>query len=116
MDFPDIFKLPTLTELKTALLALCQSADPPLPVTQWVLGSPSERWSDIIPRLVESFLAIPTTQALRDFFLDLTTDPGDAGDISADQTPRPGLLSAFGASWYGVKRGGQTYEIGRASC
>jgi hypothetical protein len=105
--FSDLMQSRTVAGLKTQLIALCQSAG--LPVTSWVPGDPSERWLDLTPRMVFSVLAGITTQAVRGLFLDLSTDPGDVGDLSADQTPRAGFLSALGEGWYGVTRRGQTY-------
>lgn len=105
--FADLFSLQTRTAIKTRLLAIATAAG--LPITSWIPGDPSERWTEIIPRAIDEFLSNFTTQAVRAFFFDLNTDPGDAGDLSADQTPRPGFLSAFGAGWWGVERGGATY-------
>ena len=105
--FSDLMQSRTVAGLKTQLIALCQSAG--LPVTSWVPGDPSERWLDLTPRMVFAVLAGITTQAVRGLFLDLVTDPGDVGDLSADQTPRAGFLSALGEGWYGVTRRGQTY-------
>lgn len=97
----------TLSSIKAQFVALAQANA--LPVTTWTPGDPSERWIDITPRLVFAVLAGVTTQAVRAFFLDLATDPGDPGDLSADPTPRPGFLSALGEGWYGTTRRGQTY-------
>lgn len=108
--FADLFTLPTRSQIKAGAIAIAQAAG--LPVTSWVLGDPSERWIEISARMVDQFLSNPTTQAVRAFFFDLNTDPGDAGDLSADQTPRPGWLSAFGSGWWGVQRGGATYAAG----
>ncbi len=102
-----LFTRPTLTELKTKVIETAEAVA--LPVTDWIFGEPSERWTEIIPRVVDFFLSSITSQAVRGFFLDYATDPGDDGDPSTDQTPRPGWLSALGLSWYGVGRGGQTF-------
>lgn len=97
----------TVSDVKAQLIALCQANG--LPVTSWPLGRPSERWLDITPRLVNAVLSGITTQAVRGFFLDLSTDPGDDGDLSTDQTPRGGFLSAFGEGWYYTTRRGRTF-------
>jgi baseplate J-like protein/ubiquitin-activating enzyme E1-like protein len=107
MAFEDLYALPTLSQIKSEVLSIATAAE--LKVTSWILGRPSERWIEITARATELFAATVTTQAVRGFFLDLATDPGDPGDLSADQTPRPGWLSALGASWYGVNRRGQTF-------
>jgi hypothetical protein len=108
--FADLIQLPTLEEIKARVIALAVAAG--LPVTSWIPGDPSERWTDIIPRAIDAFLSSYTTQAVRMFFLELATDPGDAGDLSPDQTARPGFLSALGAGWFGVVRGQATYAPG----
>ena len=108
--FADLFQLPTLAAIKARVIAF--AVDAGLPVTSWIPGEPSERWTEILPRAIDAFLSNITTQTVRMFFLELATDPGDAGDLSADQTPRPGFLSALGAGWYGVVRGQSTYAAG----
>lgn len=105
--FSDLYAQPTLSQIKSEVLSIATAAG--LKVTSWILGRPSERWIEIVARVTDAFASTVTTQAVRGFFLDLATDPGDAGDLSADQTPRPGWLSALGASWYGVERRGQTF-------
>jgi hypothetical protein len=114
VDFADLVTLPTRAQIKAGIISVAQALTPgpPLPVTSWVLGDPSERWVEISARLVDMFLSSITTQAVRAMFFDLSTDPGDAGDLSLDQTPRPGWLSAMGAGWWGVLRGGATYATG----
>jgi hypothetical protein len=107
VDFLSLMATRTLVSLKDQLKALCEANK--LPVTSWFLGDPSERWLDITPRMVNAVLSGITTQAVRGFFLDLATDPGDAGDLSSDQTPRAGFLSALGEGWYGTVRRGETY-------
>lgn len=107
MAFTDLYAKPTLSQIKGEVLSIATAAG--LQVTSWVLGRPSERWIEIVARVTDAFASTVTTQAVRGFFLDLATDPGDPGDLSADQTPRPGWLSALGASWYGVERRGQTF-------
>ncbi len=93
----------TLAEIKAFILGIFT------PATTWGLLDPTARWIEMVARAIDAFLTVPQAQAARAFFLDLATDPGDTGDLSADQTPRPGWLSALGSSWYGVERGGQTY-------
>lgn len=110
VGFADLFVLPTRAEIKARIITFAEDAG--LPVTSWVLGDPSERWIEIAARALDGFLSNITTQAVRAFFFDLNTDPGDAGDLSAVQTPRPGWLSAFGSGWWGVQRGGATYATG----
>ncbi len=110
VGFADLFQVPTLAEIKTRVLTFATDAG--LPVTSWIPGEPSERWTEILSRAIDGFLSNITTQSVRMFFLELATDPGDAGDLSADQTIRPGFLSALGAGWYGVTRGQATYAVG----
>lgn len=110
MAFEDLFALPTLPEIKESILDIAEGAG--LPARSWVLGRPSERWIEITARVIDRFISIPIAQAARMMFLELATDPGDPGDLSADQTPRPGWLSALGVGWYGVTRGGQTRPTG----
>lgn len=106
-SFLDLWTERSASDLKAQLVALCQANA--LPVTAWLLGRPSERWLDITPRLIYAVLYGAVRPAARAFFLDFLTDPGDDGDKSADQTPRPGFLSAMGEGWYGTTRRGQTY-------
>ena len=110
MGFTDLLVLLTLSTIKAEILAIAAAAG--LKANTWILGRPSERWIEIVSRAINDFTSVPLAQAVRGFFLDLATDPGDPGDLSADQTPRPGWLSALGFSWYGVERGGQTYATG----
>lgn len=108
--FADLFQLPTRTTIKARVISLAEAAQ--LRVTSWVLGDPSERWIELTARVVDAFMSTPVTQVVRAFFFDLNTDPGDAGDLAADQTPRPGWLSAFGSGWWGVDRGDRAYAPG----
>ena len=85
--FADLIKLPTLAQIKA--LVITGATNLGLPVTSWVPGDPSERWMEIIPRGIDGFLSNITTQAVRFFFFELTTDPGDPGDLSR-RTRRPG--------------------------
>ena len=111
--FADLLTIPTAASIKARVIALATAAG--LPVTNWIPGEPSERWIEIVPRAIDAFLSNSIAQAVRMFFLELATDPGDAGDLSADQTPRPGFLSALGAGWYGVTRGPAGYARGYAT-
>jgi hypothetical protein len=110
VGFADLFTLPTRAEIKARIITFAEDAL--LPVTSWVLGDPSERWIEISARAIDTFLSNITTQAVRSMFFDLSTDPGDPGDLSADQTARPGWLSAFMSGWWGVQRGNATYAPG----
>ena len=97
---------------KAAWIAIMQAAGPVDPAT-FVPGDPSERFLEIGGRAMGAWGVVPT-QAARGLFLHLQTDPGDVDDfgdpdLSADQTPRPGFLSALGLGWFGVERGAQTY-------
>lgn len=98
--------LPSLAQTKTNVLAICRAAG--LSATSFILGEPSERWIEISARVMDAWGAVPSA-ACKGFFLDLATDPGDPGDLSADQTPRAGWLSALGSGWYGTTRGGRTF-------
>lgn len=106
VSFSDLYQKPTAAQIKARVTAICVAFG--LRVTAWVLGSPSERWLEAISRAIDAFVSGPTTAAIRMMFLELATDPGDPGDLSADQTPRPGFLSALGQGWYGTTRGGAT--------
>ena len=112
VDFNDLVQLPTRAQIKAQIIAAAAALSPALSVTSWVLGDPSERWIELSARVVDLFLSNITTQAVRAAFFDYATDPGDAGDLSADQTPRPGWLSAMGAGWWGVSRGSATFATG----
>lgn len=101
-----LLTLPSLTQAKANLLAIAQAAG--LNVMVWIFGSPSERWIEIAARAMDAWGTVPA-QAVKGFFLDLATDPGDPGDVTPDQTPRAGWLSALGQGWYGTTRGGRTY-------
>lgn len=106
VSFEQLYQKPTPQQIKARVAAICVAFT--LRVSAWVLGSPSERWLEAISRAIDAFVSGPVTAAIRMMFLDLATDPGDAGDLSADQTPRPGFLSALGEGWYGTTRGGAT--------
>lgn len=98
------------TASKASIIAIAQGAG--LSAGDFVEGDPAERFLEYAGRAMAAWGTVPT-QAMRAFFFALCTDPGDvddfgAPDLSADQTPRPGVLSAFGAGWWGTERGGQT--------
>lgn len=105
-----LFTLPPAVQTKSNILAIAVAAN--LSATAFVLGEPSERWMEIMARAMDAWGSVPA-QAVAGNFLDLATDPGDTGplgpDLSADQTPRPGFLSALGQGWFGTTRGVQTY-------
>lgn len=105
-----LLTLPTQVQTKSNILAICVAAN--LSATSFVLGDPSERWPEIMARAMDAWGNVPA-QAVAGNFLDLATDPGDVGplgaDLSADQTPRPGFLSALGQGWFGTTRGNQTF-------
>lgn len=103
----DLYELPTRSGIKATIIGYAEAAQ--LKVTSWILGDPSERWIEIGARMVDGFASNTITMAVRSMFFDYSTDPGDAGDLSADQTPRPGWLSAFMSGWWGVQRGNATY-------
>lgn len=107
VQFADLYKLPTLSQAKATVLSIAGSVG--LKARTWIFGDPSERWIEISARVIDGFTSTITVQAIRGFFLDLATDPGDPGDLSPDQTPRPGWLSGLGEGWYGVIRRGRTY-------
>lgn len=108
-----ILQLPDAQGSKDNVIAIAQAADPPLDATAFVLGEPTERWIELMGQVMGAWGSVPTA-AVRALFLRLSTDPGDVADDgqpdqSADQTPRPGMLSAVGAGWYGTIRGGALY-------
>lgn len=112
--FTDLWIVNTLSATKQFVIDTAVAAN--LRVTSWIFGDPSERWVDISARLVNSFEG-QIVNAIRGFFLDLATDPGDVAsdgraDQSADQTPRAGFLSALGAGWYGTIRGEARFATG----
>lgn len=78
-----------------------------LPVDLWPLGGASERWAEIIPRVLDEFLSAIIVQSAKWFFLDSATDPGDEGDANA--TPGEGALSGLGQGRFGTTRRGQTF-------
>ncbi len=96
---------------KAAIIAIAEGAG--LPVNGYVPGDPGERTLEVMGRAFAKW-SVVVCQAGRAPFLALSTDPGDVDDFgtpdqSFDQTPRPGWLSAQGASASGVTRGEQTY-------
>ena len=105
-----LFTLPSAVQTKSNILAIAVAAN--LSATSFVAGEPSERWIEIMARAMDAWGSVPS-QAVAGAFLDLATDPGDVGplgpDLSADQTPRPGFLSALGIGWFGTPRGDQRY-------
>jgi hypothetical protein len=110
-----LLQLPNAAACKASIIAIMQAADPPIDATAFILGAtafilgePTERWIDASATMMDAWGAVPT-MAVRSMFLRLATDPGDVGDDgvadqSADQTPRPGMLSVAGASWFGTIR------------
>lgn len=103
-----LLKLPDAAECKANILAIMAAGDPPIDATAFILGEPTERWVDASATAIDAWGQVPT-MAVRALFLRLATDPGDIADDgtpdgSADQTPRPGWLSAAGASWFGTIR------------
>jgi len=102
--------LPPAPVTKAAIIAIAQGAG--LNATSFVAGDPSERHLEYTSRAMAAWNSLPQ-QAIRAVFFALATDPGDVDDFgtpdaSADQTPRPGFLSAFGADRYGTIRGEAT--------
>jgi hypothetical protein len=105
-------QFPDAAGSKAAWIAIMQAAGPVDPAT-FIVGDPSERFLEIGGRAMGAWGVVPT-QAAKGLFLHLATDPGDVDDfgnpdLSADQTPRPGFLSALGLGWFGVTRGEQTF-------
>lgn len=103
-----LLQSPDAATIKASVIAMMQAGDPPIDATSFILGDPTERWIDTTARVMDSFGAVPM-MATRALFLRLATDPGDVADDgtpdqSADQTPRPGMLSAVGAGWFGTIR------------
>lgn len=103
-----LLELPDADTTKANIIAIAQAADPPVDVSSIALGDPTERWIEIAARAMAAWGTVPTQMA-RGMFLQLATDPGDVADDgvpdqSADQTPRPGFLSALGAGWFGTVR------------
>ncbi len=109
-SFSDLYTKPTAVQIKASILAIADAVG--LLVTSWILGDPSERWIEIVARALDDFTSTIQVQYVRSWFLDLATDPGDPGDLSADQSPRPGWLSTLGENWYGTIRRGQTLATG----
>lgn len=108
--FEELYTKATAVEIKASILAIADAAG--LTVRTWILGDPSERWIEIVARSINAFTSTIQAQYIRGWFLDLATDPGDPGDLSPDQTPRPGWLSALGENWYGTIRRGMTLATG----
>lgn len=103
-----LLQLPDAAGCKASIIAMMQAGDPPIDATAWIAGEPTERWIDTSATAMNAWGAVPT-MATRSMFLRLSTDPGDVADDgtpdqSADQTPRPGMLSAVGAGWFGTIR------------
>jgi hypothetical protein len=107
LPFLDSTQPLTLAGMKDQFIAICQANG--LPVTSWIDGDPTERWVDITPRLVFAVLGGIVAAVFRGYFLDFATDPGDPGDLSDDQTPRAGFLSAWGAGQYDTFRRAASY-------
>lgn len=111
-----LLQLPDAAGTKANIIAIAQAASPPVDVTSMTLGEPTERWIEVASQAMGAWNSVPTQQG-RAVFLRLSTDPGDVADDgvpdqSADQTPRPGWLSAFGASAYGTIREEALYATG----
>lgn len=104
-----LLALPNAADTKASIIAIAQAAG--IDTTSFQLGDPTERFLEIAAQAMGAWGAVPT-MAVRGMFLELATDPGDPGDLSADQTPRAGFLSALGAGWFGTRRRGQTYATG----
>lgn len=98
------------SDARVAIVAIAKAAG--LPADGFVPGDPAERTIETMARAMGAWGRLPQ-QAVKAVFFALSTDPGDVDDYgkpdqSPDQTPRPGFLSAYGASFAGVERGGQT--------
>lgn len=111
-----LLQLPDAATAKASIIAMMQGADPPIDATAFILGEPTERWIDASAQMIAAWGIVPT-MATRAMFLRLATDPGDIADDgtpdqSADQTPRPGMLSVAGASWFGTIREEQLFATG----
>lgn len=108
-----LLALPDASTTKTFILQYAQAAYPPVDTTSFELGDPTERFLEIASQAMQAWGVVPQ-QAVEALFFPLATDPGDVRDDgtpdpSPNQTPRPGMLSAVGQSFYGTTRGGQTY-------
>jgi hypothetical protein len=105
-----LLRLPNAAQTKSIIIQIAQAAG--LPAEGFLPGDPSERWLEIAARAMVDWGWSPQ-EAVRCVFFPLATDPGDANDfgepdVSLDQTPRPGFLSAIGASFWGTTRREQT--------
>jgi hypothetical protein len=103
-----LFTLPSQAQSYANILAIAAVAG--LDATAFIDGEPTERWVYMMSA-VSSTCSSVAQQTIAASFLDLATDPGDPGDLSPDQTPRPGFLSALGEGWYGTTRSGRTLSV-----
>lgn len=111
-------QLPSGEQAKAQIIAILNAAGGN--ATAYIDGEPTERLLEVAGQMMGSdgagWGSVPTAQG-RALFLRLCTDPGDVADDgipdqSADQTPRPGLLSAVGAGWFFTIRGGALFATG----
>lgn len=106
-----LIALPDAEGTKSIILQQAEAGG--LPADGFRPGDPSERWPEVMARSMVDWGYVPEA-AVRALFFPFGTDPGDVDDFgrpdpSRDQTPRPGMLSAAGVSWWGTTRGGQTF-------
>jgi len=109
LTISDLWTRLTKSELKESLLDIAQASG--LPVRDWVVGQPSERWLEVIPRVLDQVLGTVILQAVQGFFLDQATDPGDPGDPTQTEI-KAGWLSELGRQWFSTERRGQIFATG----
>ncbi len=109
MDLASLFPAPTLAEVKAKIAGFAELGN--LLLTAWQSGDPGEQLYQAISLGIQ-YYTTNNSQAIRGFYLDTATDPGDPDPYNPDNElldPEPGYLSALGESMFFTQRPGATF-------
>jgi hypothetical protein len=109
MDLTLLFPAATLAEVKAKIAGFAELGN--LLLTAWQSGDPGEQLYQAFSLAIQ-YYSTNNSQAIRGFFLDTATDPGDDDPYNPENitlTPAPGYLSALGLSMFFTERPGETY-------
>ncbi len=108
MNFTDLVKDTSVTEIKARIIAFCAMAN--LKVTSWPEGGTMQQIVTVIAQAIFAFAQI-IARAIRGQFLELAEDPGDFDGAP----PAAGWLSAKGSGDYGTDRIDNTFANGHVT-
>jgi hypothetical protein len=104
MDLASLFPIPTLAEVKAKIAGFAELGN--LLLTAWQSGDSNEQFYQAISLGIQ-YYTTNNSQAIRGFYLDTATDPGDPDPYNPDNEllPKtPGYLTALGESMFFTQR------------